>query len=68
MFKNPLVRLAARATFVGLGAFFAALSAKLPGVSFDDIIFSLNVGYGFAMTYVGLGVFTPLEPTVGPKG
>jgi hypothetical protein len=63
---NPYLRVALRAGAVALGAALGSIVTSLPGlVSPDDYIVALNVGYTGFMTYVGLGVFTNLEPTLG---
>jgi len=66
---NPYLRIALRAGAVALGAGLGSIVTSLPGlVSPDDYLIALNVAYTGFMTYVGLGVFTNLEPTLGVSG
>ncbi len=66
---KPRVRIAARASLVGVGAGLAFLYGNILANGFDyvDLLGALNSGYAGAMAYVGLGVFTDLEPTLGVK-
>jgi hypothetical protein len=65
---NPLVRIAFRALFVGIGIALGSVVANLPGLDQTDYIQAAYLGYTGAMSYVGLGTFTDLEPTLGVSG
>ena len=64
---NPYLRIFLRALFVGVGASLGYLVAQLPGVDWNDAIAATYAGYTGIASYLGLGVFTDLEPTLGVK-
>lgn len=64
---RPLLKLATRAVLVGVAAAAAYLDRSLPGISLDEGLHALFVGYSFSMSYVGLGAFTSVEPTIGAR-
>lgn len=66
---NPYLRIGLRAGAVALGAFLGSVvGAQDDGLTTAELIEAAYVGYGGFMTYIGLGTFTNLEPTLGIKG
>lgn len=65
---NPYIRIAARFAFFAIGGFLVSLQSTLPGISFDDVVTAINAGYILGTSYLTVGFFTDLEPTVGIKG
>lgn len=61
---NSLLRIGLRAAAVGLYAGLGYLVVNQP-IGWDDALNSAYIGYGGFLTYVGLGTFTDLEPTLG---
>jgi hypothetical protein len=62
---KPLLKMALRMLFAGIGGFLSSLVADLPGTNQDELLAALAAGWAMASGYAVLGVFTPLEPTVG---
>jgi len=64
---NPYLRIGLRAFAVGLGGFIASLATAVlvADIDTDVLIIATNAGYTLFMSYVGLGTFTSLEPTLG---
>jgi len=62
---KPLLKMALRMAFFGIGGFISSLVADLPGTNQDELIAALGAGWAMASGYAVLGVFTPIEPTIG---
>lgn len=64
---SPRTRFYVRLLAVGIVAFASALQAHLPGLSGEDWLESLITVIVAVGAYAGIGVATPLEPSVGPQ-
>lgn len=65
---RPMLKMGLRMLAIGVAAAMASLKASLDdGVSTEEWYGVVEAGYIAALTYAGLGMFTPLEPTVGAR-
>lgn len=64
---NPVVKLIIRCALAGVLALAVSLQGNLPGISLDDLIEAGLAGVIAGITFGGIEVVTPLNPTVGVK-
>lgn len=68
MFRSVEARFALRSTLVGVAAVVASLTGNLPGIDGGELVESLLVGAGAALSYAGIGALVPaVEPHIGNK-